>query len=132
MSTTDPIADFLTRVRNSSQAGLSYTIIPASRLKIEMTKLLEAEGFIRGFRLIRDGKQGKIKIALKYTENGESVIRGLKRVSRPGLRVYSRSSELPKVRGGLGVAVISTPKGVCVDRDARAQGVGGEVLAHVW
>ena len=132
MNVTDPIADMLTRVRNASRAGLRYAVIPASKMKIEMTKILETEGFIRGYRLIRDNGQGKIKIAIKYTESGESVIRGLKRISKPGCRVYKQVDDLPKVMGGLGFAILSTPKGVVTDVAARAERVGGEILAHVW
>jgi small subunit ribosomal protein S8 len=132
MNTTDPIADMLTRIRNASLAGLRYAVIPASKLKIEMTKILESEGFIRGFRLIRDNGQGKIKIAVKYSEAGTPAIRGLSRVSKPGCRVYKNVANLKPVRGGLGIAILSTPKGVLTDATARAEKVGGEVLAQVW
>ncbi len=132
MNVTDPIADMLTRVRNASRAGLRYAVIPASKMKIDITKILETEGFVRGFRLIRDNGQGKIKIAMKYTEGGESVIRGIQRVSKPGRRVYKGVAELPKVRGGLGMSIVSTPKGVLTDAAARAERVGGELLAVVW
>ena len=132
MNTTDPVADMLTRVRNAGRAGLKYAIVPASKMKIDMTKLLEQEGFVRGFRLIRDSGQGKIKIAIKYTESGESAIRGLVRVSRPGCRVYTKVDELPRVRGGLGMSILSTPKGLLTDVAARAERVGGELLAQVW
>lgn len=132
MNTTDPIADMLTRLRNASRAGLRYAVIPASKLKVDMTKILEAEGFIRGFRLIRDNGQGKIKIAVKYSESGSPAIRGLARVSKPGCRVYTSVAKLKPVRAGLGVAIVSTPKGVMTDSAARAEKVGGEVLAQVW
>jgi small subunit ribosomal protein S8 len=132
MNLSDPIADMLTRVRNAARAGLKYAVVPASRTKIEMTKLLEQEGFVRGFRLIRDGGQGKIKIAIKYTDSGESVIRGIVRVSKPGCRVYSKVEKLPKVRGGMGLSILSTPKGLLTDAAARTERVGGEVLAQVW
>ncbi|MGY3802457.1 30S ribosomal protein S8 [Pigmentibacter ruber] len=132
MYTTDPIADMLTRIRNASTAGLKYTTVPASIIKIEITKILEAEGLIRGFRLIKDNGQGKIKIAMKYTEVGQPVIRGLTRVSKPGCRVYKAVSDLPKIRGGLGFAILTTPKGVLTSRTARKENVGGEVLAYVW
>lgn len=132
MQLTDPIADMLTRIRNASRAGSSYTTIPASKIKIEITKILQAEGFVRGFRLLRDDGQGKIKVALKYTEAGESAIRGIVRVSKPSKRVYKGVSELPKVRGGLGLSILSTPKGVVTDSIARSERVGGEILAYVW
>jgi small subunit ribosomal protein S8 len=131
MYQTDPVADMLTRIRNASQAGLKYAVIPASSLKIEITKVLESEGFVRGFRLVRDGKQGKIKIALRYTERGEPVIRGIRRASTPGCRVYSSVEKLSR-RHALGVAVVSTPKGVLSSENACAQRVGGEVLAYIW
>lgn len=132
MYTTDPIADMLTRIRNASTAGLKYTTIPASIIKIEITKILEAEGLIRGFRLIKDNGQGKIKIAMKYSEAGQPVIRGLTRVSKPGCRIYKGVTDLPKIRGGLGFAILTTPKGVLTSKTARKENVGGEVLAYVW
>lgn len=132
MNVTDPIADMLTRVRNASRAGLKYAVVPASKMKIELTKILEAEGFIRGFRLIRDNGQGKIKIAIKYSEGGDAAIRGLVRVSKPGFRVYKKVDDLPRVRGGLGLSILSTPKGIVTDSTARSERVGGEVLAYVW
>jgi small subunit ribosomal protein S8 len=132
MYATDPVADMLTRVRNASTAGLRYAMVPASKLKIEVTKILETEGFVRGFRLIRDNGQGKIKIAIKYDEHGEPVIHGLVRVSKPGRRVYAGVDKLPNVRGGLGKAILSTPKGVLTCDQARGSRVGGEVLAYVW
>lgn len=132
MNITDPIADLLTRIRNAVGAGLKYTTIPASTMKIEITKILEAEGLIRGFRLIKDGKQGKIKIAIKYNDLGQPAIRGLERISSPGCRVYAAVSRLPKVRSGLGFAIVSTSKGILTSRSAKQAGVGGEVLAYVW
>ncbi len=132
MYTTDPIADMLTRIRNASTAGLKYTTIPASIIKIEITKILETEGLIRGFRLIKDNGQGKIKIAMKYSEAGQPVIRGLTRVSKPGCRIYKGVTDLPKIRGGLGFAILTTPKGVLTSKTARKENVGGEVLAYVW
>ena len=132
MNVTDPVADMLTRVRNASGAGLRYAVVPASKLKIEVTKILEGEGFIRGFRLIRDNGQGKIKIAIKYDQNGDPVIRGLVRVSRPGKRVYTVAEKVPAVRGGLGKAILSTSKGVYTCDRAKIERVGGEVLAYVW
>ncbi len=132
MNVTDPIADLLTRIRNATTAGLKYTTIPASTMKIEITKILEAEGLIRGFRLIKDEKQGKIKIAIKYTELGQPVIRGLVRVSKPGCRVYKGVGKLPKIRGGLGFAILSTSKGILTSKAAKLEQVGGEILAYVW
>lgn len=132
MNVTDPIADMLTRVRNASRAGLRYAVVPASKMKIEITKILETEGFVRGFRLIRDDGQGKIKIAIKYSDSGDAVIRGISRISKPGRRVYKPVDKLPKVRGGLGFAILSTPKGVVTDSVARSERVGGEILAYVW
>jgi len=132
MNATDPIADMLTRIRNASSAGLKYTTVPASIMKIEITKILEAEGLIRGFRLIKDNGQGKIKIAMKYSEVGQPVIRGITRVSKPGCRVYKGVADLPKIRGGLGFAILTTPKGVLTSKTARTERVGGEVLAYIW
>lgn len=134
MYLTDPIADMLTRIRNAIAANLKYATIPASGIKIEITKILEAEGLIRGFRLIKDNGQGKIKIALKYTEAGSPVIRGLVRVSKPGHRVYTKVEQIPKIRGGLGFAILSTSKGVLTSKKARLkeERVGGEVLAYIW
>ncbi|WP_397602255.1 30S ribosomal protein S8 [Silvanigrella sp.] len=132
MYATDPIADMLTRIRNASSAGLKYTTIPASIIKIEITKILETEGLIRGFRLIKDNGQGKIKIAMKYSEVGQPVIRGITRVSKPGCRVYKGVEDLPKIRGGLGFAILTTPKGVLTSKTARRERVGGEVLAYIW
>jgi small subunit ribosomal protein S8 len=122
----------LTRIRNASSAGLKYTTIPASIIKIEITKILETEGLIRGFRLIKDNGQGKIKIAMKYSEVGQPVIRGITRVSKPGCRVYKGVEDLPKIRGGLGFAILTTPKGVLTSKTARRERVGGEVLAYIW
>lgn len=132
MNITDPIADFLTRLRNAKNARLTYVNIPASKLKIQLTKLLESEGFIHGYRLIKDDKQGIIKIALKYDDLGNSTLRGLKRVSTPGCRVYKGIKELPKVRAGLGCAILSTSKGILTNKNARKEQVGGEVLAYIW
>ena len=132
MNVTDPIADLLTRIRNANTAGLKYTTIPASKMKIEITKILEAEGLIRGFRLIKDDKQGKIKIAIKYTDRGLPVIRGLVRVSKPGCRVYKGVDKFSKIRNGLGFAILSTSKGILTSNSAKLERVGGEVLAYVW
>ena len=132
MNLTDPIADMLTRIRNASSAGLKYTTIPASKLKIEITKILESEGLISGFRLIRDNKQGLIKIAVKYCDNGKPAIKGIERVSKPSCRIYKKAAEIPRIRGGLGFAIISTSMGVLTSKSAQASRIGGEVLAYVW
>ena len=128
----DPIADMLTRIRNGLIARHDAVTIPASNMKKSIAKILLDEGYIKSVDYIDDGLQGQIKIVLKYVQGKESVIKGLKRISKPGLRVYARSSEIPKVLGGLGIAIISTSKGVMTDKEARNAGVGGEVLAYIW
>jgi len=132
MLVNDPIADMLTRIRNALIARHDEVIIPASNMKKSIAKILLDEGYIKSVDYIEDGLQGKIKIALKYAQGKESVIKGLKRISKPGLRVYAKNEEIPKVLGGLGIAIISTSKGVMADKEARASGVGGEVLAFIW
>ena len=132
MHITDPIADMLTRIRNANSAKHDSVDIPASNMKKAIAQILLDEGYIKGFQVIEDGKQGIIKITLKYGENKTQVINGLRRVSKPGLRVYSSAEELPRVMKGLGVAIISTSKGVMTDRQARKENLGGEVLAFVW
>ena len=132
MVITDPIADMLTRIRNALIARHEEVIIPASNMKKSIAKILLDEGYIKSVDYIEDGLQGKIKIVLKYAQGKESVIKGLKRISKPGLRVYAKNEEIPKVLGGLGIAIISTSKGVMADKEARASGVGGEVLAFIW
>jgi small subunit ribosomal protein S8 len=128
---TDPIADMLTRIRNATIVRDKIVEIPASRIKREIVKILKEEGYIQDFELVEDGKQGKVKVYLKY--NGkEKVISGLKRISKPGLKVYVKKDEIPKVLGGLGIAVLSTSQGIMTDRKARNAGVGGEVLCYVW
>lgn len=129
---TDPIADFLTRIRNAYCAKHDSVDVPASKIKREMSKILVDEGYVRRFSFLADGKQGIIKIILKYNEMKVPAITGLKRVSKPGFRVHSGVGSLPKVMKGLGVAIISTPKGIMTDRHARFERVGGEVLAYVW
>ncbi len=131
MSMTDPIADYLTRIRNAAKAQRKRVDIPASRLKSEITRILKDEHYIQDFTIIEDNKQNVIRIALKYND-GESVIKGLERISRPGLRKYSNGDSLPRVINGLGIAVISTSKGVMTDKQARQAGVGGEVICYVW
>jgi small subunit ribosomal protein S8 len=132
MNATDVIADMLTRIRNAASAKHDTVDIPASNLKRRIAEILFEEGYIKGFSEINDKKQGVIRITLKYTENKRNVISGIKKISKPGLRVYADKDELPKVLGGLGIAIISTSKGVMTDRAARKAGVGGEVLAFVW
>ncbi len=129
---TDPIADMLTRIRNALVAKHEQVEVPASNVKKEIAKILLQEGYINGYEVVEEGVQGKIVIALKFGPNGEKVINGLKRISKPGLRIYAGHDELPKVLGGLGIAIISTPKGIMTDKEARKQGHGGEVLAYVW
>lgn len=132
MQITDTIADMLTRIRNASSAKHESVDIPASSIKKAIAKILMDEGYVRNVELIDDGKQGMIRILLKYTGNKQNVIAGVKRISKPGLRVYANKDQLPKVLGGLGIAIISTSKGIMTDKKARNEGVGGEVLAFVW
>ncbi|MFR7349965.1 30S ribosomal protein S8 [Peptoniphilus sp.] len=129
---TDPIADMLTRIRNSNNAKHKTVDVPASNIKREIAQILLDEGYIKSFDFIEDNKQGMLKVELKYTQDGERVISGLKRISKPGLRVYANSQELPKVLGGLGIAIISTSKGIITDKKARELNVGGEVICYVW
>jgi len=132
MQVTDTIADMLTRIRNASSAKHATVDIPASNLKRSIANILLEEGFIKGVEEIEDGKQGVLRVSLKYTANKQNVISGIKRISKPGLRVYAGKDEIPKVLGGLGIAIISTSKGIMTDKKARKEGVGGEVLAFVW
>ncbi len=132
MQITDAIADLLTRIRNANTAKHDTVEVPASNIKKAIVQILLDEGYIKSFSVIDDDKQGVIKIALKYGENKTPVIQGLKRVSKPGLRIYSDVENMPKVMKGLGVAIISTSKGVMTDRQARKENVGGEVLAYIW
>ena len=132
MQITDPIADLLTRIRNASSAKHPSVDVPASKLKKAIADILLAEGYVKGVQLIEDGKQGIIRIALKYQESGTPVISGIRRVSKPGLRIYTNCEDMPKVMKGLGTAIISTSKGVMTDKAARKANVGGEVLAFVW
>ena len=132
MQITDPIADLLTRIRNASSAKHETVDIPASNMKKAIASILLEEGYIKNFQVIDDDKQGTIRITLKYGENKTKAITGLKRVSRPGLRIYAGADELPRVLKGLGVAIISTSKGIMTDRKARAEHIGGEVLAFIW
>lgn len=132
MLMNDPIADMLTRIRNALIARHDTVTLPASNMKKAIAKIMLEEGYIKSVDYIDDGVQGQIKIVLKYVENKQSVINGLKRISTPGLRVYARTDELPKVLGGLGIAIISTSKGLMTDKEARKNAVGGEVLAYIW
>ena len=132
MLCNDPIADMLTRIRNALIARHETVTIPASNMKKSIAQILLDEGYVKSVDYIDDGLQGQIKIVLKYAQGKESVIKGLKRISKPGLRVYAKSTNLPRVLGGLGVAIISTSSGLLTDRQAANQGVGGEVLAYVW
>jgi small subunit ribosomal protein S8 len=132
MVMTDPIADMLTRIRNANRMRHEKVEMPASRLKSDILAVMKKEGFIVDYSVAKDGVQGKIVVTLKYTDTKERVIKGLKRISKPGLRVYTSVDELPKVLNGLGIALISTSKGIMTDREARLAQVGGEVLAYVW
>ncbi|MFZ5641734.1 MAG: 30S ribosomal protein S8 [Bacillota bacterium] len=132
MAMTDPIADLLTRVRNATMVYHDKVEIPASRTKKAIAEIFKKEGFIKDCEFIDDGKQGIIRIYLKYGPNREKVITGLKRISKPGLRVYAKKDEVPKVLGGLGIAVISTSRGIMTDKQARKEGLGGEVICYVW
>ena len=132
MQITDPIADLLTRIRNANTSKHETVDVPASNMKKAIVEILNNEGYIKGYQVIEDGKQGVIRIALKYGPKKEKVISGLKRVSKPGLRYYVSADELPRVLKGLGIAIISTSKGIMTDKEARAQHVGGEDLAFVW
>ena len=132
MQITDTIADLLTRIRNASSAKHESVEVPASNMKKAICQILVDEGYIKGMQVTEDNKQGMIHLTLKYTEDGTSVIAGLRRVSKPGLRIYTNCEDMPKVMRGLGTAIISTSKGVMTDKAARAANVGGEVLAFVW
>ena len=132
MQVTDVVADMLTRIRNANSEKHASVNVPASNLKKAIAQILLDEGYIKSYEVEEDGKQGNIKIALKYGEGKSRIISGLRRVSKPGLRIYASSEELPKVRNGLGIAIISTSKGVMTDKAARKAGIGGEVLAFVW
>ena len=132
MVMTDPVADFLTRIRNGNMVMHQTVEVPGSKMKIGLSKILKEEGYIKDFEYIEDGKQGVIRIYLKYGPNKEKVITGLKRISKPGLRVYVQKDEVPKVLGGLGTAIVSTSKGLMTDKNARKEGLGGEVICYIW
>ena len=132
MNTTDPIADMLTRIRNANSAKHKTVDVPSSKMKTAIAEILFKEGYIKSFELISNENQGIIRITLKYDEKGTRVIDGIKRISKPGLRVYANKEELPKVLNGLGTAIISTSQGLKTDKEAREAGIGGEVLAYIW
>ncbi len=132
MQITDPIADMLTRIRNANSSKHETVSVPSSKMKLAIAKILLDEGYIAGYEVIEDGLQGVIKITLKYGANKTKVISGLKRVSKPGLRVYASKDEMPRVLRGLGIAIVSTSKGIMTDKEARKNNVGGEVLAFIW
>jgi small subunit ribosomal protein S8 len=132
MSMTDPIADMLTRIRNAQLAGHASLLLPRSNLKVQIAKILSTEGFVEGFVEDQRGPQGLLKVFLKYDAGNRGIIRGLQRVSKPSRRVYVGKDDIPRVRNGLGVAILTTPRGVLTDAQARNAGVGGEVICHVW
>ena len=129
---TDPIADFLTRIRNANQANKERVEIPHSKMKRALAEIMKNEGFLRNYDKIDDGKQGMLRLYLKYGPNKQKVITGIKRISKPGLRVYVQKDEVPKVLGGLGISIISTPKGLMTDKQARQDRLGGEVICYIW
>ncbi len=129
---TDPMADMLTRIRNANMIKAEKVDMPASKLKLEVTKILKEKGFIKGYKILKDRKQGVLRISLKYTANGEKLISGLKKISKPGRRVYVDKEKIPVVIGGFGIAILSTSKGVFTDESCRHQGIGGEVLCYIW
>ena len=132
MTMTDPIADMLTRIRNANTVGHETVEIPASKMKKSIAEILKEEGYIADFDVIDHNKQGIIKVTMKYGANKEKVITGIKKISKPGLKVYAKANDVPRVLGGLGIAIISTSKGVVSDKEARKMGVGGEVICYVW
>lgn len=132
MTMTDPIADMLTRIRNANTVGHKTVEIPASKIKQSIAGILLEEGYINGFEVIEDDKQGIIKVEMKYGPAGEKVINGIKKISKPGMKVYAKACDVPRVLGGLGIAIVSTSKGVISDKEARRLGVGGEVICYVW
>ena len=132
MTMTDPIADMLTRVRNANSAGKPTVSMPSSKKLVEIARIMQEEGYVQGYDVIEGEPRATLEITLKYGDKKAKTIRGIKRISKPGLRVYAKSEELPKVLGGLGIAIISTSKGLMTDREARKQMIGGEVLAYIW
>lgn len=132
MSTSDPVADMLTRLRNGGMAQKDYVLIPSSKLKVAIARILQEEGYIKDYEIIPSTPQTLLKVALKYTQNRQPILSGLERISKPGRRVYRKKSEIPWVLSGLGIAIMSTPRGIMTGKEARRIGVGGEVLAYVW
>ena len=132
MTMTDPIADMLTRIRNANTVGHTTVDVPASKMKKSIAGILTEEGYINGYEVIEDNKQGTIRIQMKYGANKERVISGIKKISKPGLKVYAKADEVPRVLGGLGIAIISTSNGIISDKEARKLGIGGEVICYVW
>ena len=132
MTMTDPIADMLTRIRNANTVGHDTVDIPASNMKKSIAGILYNEGYIKGYDITEDGKQGILRVQMKYGADKERVISGIKRISKPGLKVYAKNDEVPRVLGGLGIAIISTSKGIITDKEARKAGIGGEVICYVW
>ena len=132
MVMTDPIADLLTRIRNANQAKLETVKIPASKVKLEILEVIKREGYIKSYEVVEEENASNIVVTLKYTDKKERVIKGITRISKPGLRAYAKASEMPKVFNGLGIAIVSTSNGIMTDREARKQNVGGEVMAYVW
>ncbi len=129
---TDPIADMLTRIRNANMAKLEKVDMPASKMKIELTKILKEKGFIKSFKVLRDKKQGIIRVSMKYLEGSEKLITGIKRISKPGRRVYVDKASIPRVMGGYGVSILSTSRGILTDDACRREGVGGEIICNIW
>lgn len=132
MTMTDPVADMLTRIRNANVAGHEFVEIPASKIKKNIAEILTKEGFIKGYEVVEEGVQGSIKVQMKYGEGKSRVITGIKRISKPGMKVYVKADDVPRVLGGLGIAIISTSNGLITDKEARKLGVGGEVICYVW
>ena len=132
MTMTDPVADMLTRIRNANVAGHEFVEIPASKIKKNIAEILTKEGFIKGYEVVEEGVQGSIKVQMKYGEGKSRVITGIKRISKPGMKVYVKADDVPRVLGGLGIAIISTSNGLITDKKARELGVGGEVICYVW
>lgn len=132
MAMTDPVADMLTRIRNANTVGHNTVDIPASKVKKAIAEIMTKEGYIKGYSIIDENSQGTIRVQMKYGADKEKVISGLKKISKPGLKVYAKSSEVPKVLGGLGIAIISTSSGIISDKEARRLGVGGEVICYIW
>ncbi|MFH1675316.1 MAG: 30S ribosomal protein S8 [Pseudomonadota bacterium] len=132
MAVTDPLADMLTRIRNGSTANFNRVDVPASKLKISVVKILKSEGYIKNYKLIKDGKQGFVRIYLKYSETNQSAIVGMKRHSKPSRRIYVKQKDIPLILNGMGIAILSTSRGVLTDREAKKQNLGGELLCAVW